>query len=201
MSRCFEPHEIAAVLELPDGHPGRRHLDRCPRCRSLALAYYEHAERADREGDETPGADADLQRRLAHAFAGRPAPSLSRWRLDWPWPVWATLLVSVAAALLLVCGELGTPRPGAGDGHGLDATLGPDGLTVRWDADPDTPRAVVVFYDAERRRLGERTTTASWLTVPPGDPLAEAASCQLLRVAAGDTVGRSAAVAVQRAAE
>ena len=37
MARCFEPREIAAALELPDGHPGRRHLDACPRCRSRSI--------------------------------------------------------------------------------------------------------------------------------------------------------------------
>ena len=36
---CIDVEEIGGVLELPAGHPSRRHAESCPRCRSLAASY------------------------------------------------------------------------------------------------------------------------------------------------------------------
>jgi hypothetical protein len=37
--QCCDPAEVGRLLDLPPTDPRRRHLDECPRCRSLALSY------------------------------------------------------------------------------------------------------------------------------------------------------------------
>ena len=214
MTRCFEPREIAAALDLVEGDAGRRHLDTCPRCRSLALAYYEFMESPDAKDVEFSAADADLQRRLATAFTGRNAEQRPWWRVEWPKPVWASAAVALAAtAALLLWADFGDPGrdlpPGRGSlrgedpGTGLSVEVGPGGLTAAWPepADADADQAVIIFYDKEMREIGHTSTGGRRLVVGPGDPLAAAAYCQLLRLADGDTVVRSVLVAPRPARE
>ena len=165
MTRCFEPREIAAALDLVEGDAGRRHLDTCPRCRSLALAYYEFMESPDAKDVEFSAADSDLQRRLATAFTGRTGEQRPWWRVEWPKPVWASAAVALtAAAVLLLWGDFGGSGgdlpPGRGSlrgedpGTGLLVEVGPTGLTASWPepADADADLAVIIFYDETMTR-------------------------------------------------
>lgn len=215
MTRCFEPREIAAALDLVEGDAGRRHLDTCPRCRSLALAYYEFMESPDATDVEFSAADTDLQRRLARAFIGRDQERRSWWRIEWPKPVWASAAVAlVAVAVLLLWSDFGGSGggdlpPGRGSlrgedpGTGLRVEVGPAGLTATWPEPADTGAdlAVIVFYDERMAEIGHTATGGRFLVVGPGDPLAAAAYCQLLRLADGDTVARSVLVAPRPARE
>ncbi len=213
MTRCFEPREIAAALDLPEGDPGRRHLADCPRCRSLALAFAEFMEAPPEREPEFDRTDDELRLRLARAF-GPPAPAaVPRRRMLPPRSVWvATAAVAATMAVVLLSGDLDRlgadrlPVPGGtlrgGDqATGLAAVRQDAGLILRWERDPAADQAVLVFYDAHMHELGRRTTDAPGLTVPAGQPLAAAAYCQLLFVAAGDTVSRSAIVAPRPARE
>ncbi len=212
-THCFEPKEIAGALDLPEGDPGRRHLDRCPRCRSLALAYYEFME-TNRHGDiEFETADRDLQQRLARAFNDWPRERRPWWRVDLPRPIWASAAVAIAAgAVLLLVDDLGRlgggdlpPEPGVlrgGDpASGLLVEVGAGGLVASWPAGPAADEAVLVFYDGQMRELGRVATGGSRVGVGPGDPLASAVYCRLLHVTEGDTVARSAIVAPRPARE
>ncbi|MBE0567464.1 MAG: hypothetical protein IH621_16030 [Krumholzibacteria bacterium] len=213
MTRCFEPREIARALDLPEGDPGRRHLDRCPRCRSLALAYYEFMETPDAVDVEFSTADRDLQGRMAEAFTDRRHGRRPWWRVEWPRPIWATAAVALAAAaVLLLTGDLG--RLGGGDlpaaggvlrgedpTTGLVAVRGAAGLTVSWAADPAAEEVVIVFYDKVMAEIGHAVATGTRLEFGAGDPRAVAAYCQLLRIAEGDTLARSAVVAPRPARE
>lgn len=207
MTRCFEPREIARALDLPEGDPGRRHLDRCPRCRSLVLAYYEFMETPDAVDIEFSTADRDLQGRMAEAFTDRPNGHRPWWRVEWPRPIWATAFVALAAAAaLLLTGNLnrlggGDPPPEGGvlrgedPGSGFVAERKAGALALSWAADPSADETVIVFYDKVMGEIGHTATRGSRLDLAAGDPRAAAAYCRLLRLAEGDTLRRSAVVA------
>lgn len=204
MTRCFEPDEIAAALALPEESAGRRHLDACPRCRNLVLAYYEFREREARgRKDKAPPRD-DLRERLEGAFTGRGQVRRPWWRVEWPLWLWVSALVTILAALVLLLGPqrhrdalspaLQGALLGADPRTGMQAEARPEGVAVSWPADPRADKTVVVFYDDRMTELGRIVTSGTRLVVMADDPLARAAACRLLRVAGSDTLGHSAVV-------
>ncbi len=213
MTRCFEPREIAAALALPAADPGRHHLDTCPRCRNLAVAYTEFIDESPAGEMDLAGADAELQRRLARTFTTQSRERRPWWHLDLPRPIWASAAAVLAvSALVLLGNDLKRPSggnlpPGPGVLRGADSgsgllVKGAGGtLLVSWSAGAADDQAVVVFYDTQMRELGRTTTSGTSLTVAAEDPLAAAVYCQLLHLNVGDIIARSAIVPVRPARE
>ncbi len=220
MTRCYEPEEIGAVLDLPADDPARRHLDTCPRCRNLALAYYQYVEGKDVNGEDmgTVRPDADLQRRLALAFAARNAGNgngngaRTTRPGGTPWVLWLSAAVALAALVILLItgnavrdGRHGAAGRGALRGEdpnaGLVAVTGPDGLRLTWRTGRRASTYVIAFYDQDMRRIGWTEVLGGSLQMAPDDPLAAAPYCRMMRVVDGDTVSRSELVAPAPAKE
>lgn len=221
MTRCFEPEEIGAVLDLPADSSARRHLDACPRCRNLALAYYQYVEGKDADSNGGSKLDPDLERRLAQAFgagtgaqgmrmAGPPVNGSNGARVTRragpPWALWMSAAVALAALIfLMVSGDFlhlrgdGAAGRGAMRGEdpdtGLLVTRGSDGLTLTWQGARHADPTVVIFYAEDMQEIGRAEVSGDRYHVAAGDPLAASAYCRVLRVAGGDTVMRSALVA------
>lgn len=69
---CVSLEEIPEILREPDGSPGRRHIEECPRCGAVAMAYREFLE----DGSIPRGADMrDAESRLRAAFLALPSVS------------------------------------------------------------------------------------------------------------------------------
>lgn len=213
VSRCVAAAEFASLSVLPVGAPERRHLDACPRCQGMALAYAEFMNPTGDDGFALREADDELRRRLAAAFDRATDPAPRRWRPTWPRLAWATsAAVLVVAAVGLLVSDLerlshrhlpegtGIVR-GQEQEVGLTAQHGPAGLQLSWPAEAGSDRSLVLFYDEELEPLGRRVVDGEQFTVDPDDPLVTAAFCQLLRLAGEDTLSRGAIVAPRPFAE
>ena len=211
MNRCYEPQEIATILARETMDPGRRHLEDCPRCRALALAYREFMQPSSTADLDLRATDAQLQHRLAKATAPRHRDTRSRWGFAWPQPAWrAAAAVLAVAAFGLLARDLGIRRGGdlpAGTGavRGEQAIVelrleqGPQNLVASWPAAEASDKAMVIFYDTELKEVARVLTAETRLVVGPDDPGAGAAYGQLLRLADEDTLSRGAIVAIQPA--
>ena len=204
MSHCFEPREIGAVVALPEGDPGRRHLDTCPRCRGLALAYAEFMTPSDAGSLDIRAADAELQRRLAIAQATE--ARRGRWLglLRPPRPAWGALAAVLAlVAFGLMAGDLNRLLDGRlpdGTGvvrgdvaePGLQVMKVDEGLLATWP--PPPPRSTGCWWASTRTCTRSasapptptaccccptipwrRRLSSSWCTWPALIPLARSA--------------------------
>jgi hypothetical protein len=102
-AHCIEVTEIAAVLDLPAGDPVRRHVETCPRCRSLVASYQSFVEAAPVAGADLERVRGMLDARIrADASHWKPAIAPARafpWqKLLRPMPLLAAGLVVIAAA-------------------------------------------------------------------------------------------------------
>jgi hypothetical protein len=117
--RCLAAEEIAEVLSLGAGHPRRRHLDECPRCRALVTAYHDFLEPAAvPEGARPAEAGTWLSEELARAIGSssppaRPARGQSLLQRVGDFfaapalrPVWAAAAVVVVAGVVLTTLQL-----------------------------------------------------------------------------------------------
>ncbi len=109
---CVNAQSIALVLDLPEGHPTRRHVEECPRCNSIFLRYREFMLGEAVPGSDRADAEARLEKVLGEAIE-RPSAaagaevtgrtrfidSLLRWWLPRPALVAAALAVIVAAVV------------------------------------------------------------------------------------------------------
>lgn len=224
---CIRPDDLDDVLALAEHDPRRRHLETCPRCRSLVDAYALYgAEDAPREVGATQLADAD--RRLSQALAreiGATAPSRvpaerrsDSWleRLFQPAlrPAWGL----AAVALVLVTVSL-WPRTAGREG---EITLRQDGgsstefaiehargdgerIRVAWSAQPGADAYRLRFYSADlvevsRLEAGpvrEVSLARDSLGWVPQDP-SRPLLVRVFALSGGDEIGASAAVPVER---
>lgn len=76
---CIPPDEIPEILRRPSGSPEREHLEDCPRCRAVMMAYLEFVE----DRSIPPGADLeDAESSLRTAFLASLSPTASTARDD-----------------------------------------------------------------------------------------------------------------------
>jgi len=221
--RCFDPQEFPAILALPPADPRRRHLETCLHCRALLHAYTEFMDPSDPEAfGDLAAVDAELANRLAAIVEGGvPAP-----RADAPtgraWSCRPRAVLAVAVVLAVCAGiflardavllrDSRLPAGSAGlERGGSDGSDGSDGqVETGWTRDGDLWRlswpavagaesTVVVFYDGGLHEVGRSTATATAPRVLARDAVpAGAEYLQLLFVAAGDTVARSAILAAR----
>jgi len=220
---CIEPQEVPVVLALPDQDPRRRHLDTCLHCRALAHAYREFMDPTDPGSlPDLEAVDAELKNRLAAVLEGEFAsprtsrPPLRNRLVAGRTPrarAWLAM-----AAVLAVCAGVFLARDavllrdarlpgGTGLARGeADAPVG--ALDVAWVRDGDrwqlqwiplaaVDATVVVFFDASLREVGRTTGSTAPALLAAAEVPATARYLQVLAVAAGDTVARSAILAAR----
>lgn len=108
-THCIEPESIAAVLELPAGHPQRVHAETCPRCRSLVASYQSFVEAKPVAGADLERARGKLDARI-RADAARWEPAKTPARASWWQPLWRPLPVLAAALVVIAAGALWMSR-------------------------------------------------------------------------------------------
>jgi hypothetical protein len=139
----IDAENIAAVLGLPPDHPERRHVESCPRCRSLVDMHRSFLDAAPVEGsglDEARKALAAHSEREAQRWipdVGAPARA-SFWRtLLRPAPLIATALVLVTAAWWFTrTPEESITRGNVAPAQAVvlhEAQPGADGIHLSWD--------------------------------------------------------------------
>lgn len=209
MERCFEIREIAALAGLPADDPRLRHLEKCPRCRSLAQAHAEFLDPGDTSDlAGLAAADAELQQRLGAALAAEPARIVPvRRRRVWlaAAAVLALCAVGLAASDLLRLRDGKVLQEGArlrGDDEVADlvVTEVDTGLQLVWPDAPEVETIIYVFLDGDLAEIGRRDSTGN-LTLDAAAPEARAVFCQALAVAQGDTLARTAIVRLRPARE
>ncbi len=210
MERCFDIRQIPDLAALPAADTRRGHLAECPRCRGLAEAhglFLAPGDTSDLEG--LAQADAELQRRLAEAWALPPqaASSMHRRRR------WLALAAVLAVcALGLTAGEVlrfrqgMMPQPGEnlrGDDTLAEVTVTRQGdlLHFAWTDAPAADSYLVAFLGADLAEINRRVSAQASVAVPTADLPPTAAFCQIFAVTRGDTVARSAIVRIQPARE
>ncbi len=153
-TRCIDVDRIAEVLELPADHARRRHVDACPRCRSLADSYrsFIDAKPAKESGlDEVISVlDAHIDQDAARwhpAESHRLSLSRARWWQGFLRP--APLVAAAAVAILAVWWM----------------ARGPEESVLRNQTPPS--QAVVVLHEAQVRSDGD--ILLSWDPVPGAD--------------------------------
>jgi hypothetical protein len=99
-AHCIDVQEIGAVLELPADDPRRRHVEMCPRCRSLVASYTSFVEAEPADGSDLERVRGMLDARI-RAGASRWKPSRSSVRAFW-WQLWLRPLPLLAAGLVVV---------------------------------------------------------------------------------------------------
>lgn len=108
-AHCIDVEHIAEVAGLPDDHPQRRHVQSCPRCRSLVASYRAFLKAEPLPGSGVERARAVLDERIradAERWAAR-APAASQTREPWwrgwlkPAPLVATAAVAAIAAIMV----------------------------------------------------------------------------------------------------
>ena len=215
-SRCRDPREALAALDLPEEDPRRRHIADCPDCRAVIRAYEEFLEPSgvhpEKELDE---ADAELAERLRTDLAlDNVPPAGGRGRgggvVQRPFQrMWLALAAALTvAAVVLVVRDVpllrdtrlpdgpGVSRGIAGAEAALTWTREATGSRLTWSNPPGVETAVVVLFDARMRELDRvGTGYASTLALDTATTPAGATYAQVLFVAAGDTVARSFIVA------
>lgn len=170
--RCVDADHIGNVLEYPSDHPVRRHVEDCPRCRTLADSYraFLHAESPPEAG--LAGARAELDAaigRLGREVTPAQAESPLRvQRTGWfrallrPLPALAAAaVVVIVAAVVLTRPDRGTDAPvlrtdsAAGTGWRLhEPALRRDGVVVlSWDAVTGADAYEVHLYGTELEPL------------------------------------------------
>ena len=184
---CIQVDELARVVALPQGDPGRGHLDRCSRCRSLADMLLEFSRVAE------PPADAgfhEVDDRLLATIAdltGIPARSVATSRREvlpkdapsrlrgW-WFGFTGLRLAGAFAALVVVGALGItlwraqtsapvmrafPSPGAAAFAAGSVREVDGGVELSWNVVLHATSYRVVFLDDSLRRMQQLAPTAS----------------------------------------
>jgi hypothetical protein len=210
MERCLPPEDLARILALPADDPARRHVDGCPRCRTLARRFQDFL--APSPLPPAAGATAagkELRQRLDAALpgprmligqrwkpgsgTGGPARSLRR-RPARPWYAMAAVLV-LAVGFLAIRHQLLAPdglpggqapvlRGGQTQPEAPRLLEDSDGIKLTWQPHPETDRAVIVVLDGD---LGEITRlpvadTGQHRFAPAGTPEALPPQGRYLRV-------------------
>jgi hypothetical protein len=179
VDRCLPAEDLADILALPDDDERRRHVDDCPRCRTLARRYRDFLSPAPLP----PEADAEAASRalrdrlvtalpeLAPSLEAEDATSDRRVHIDWR-PTRRSWRPFVAVAAVLVCclgllsirDQLLEPAPEPGIMRGDD--LGPAALVIdgtaagfdlSWGLPDGTDQVEIVLIDAalvEIERIG-----------------------------------------------
>ena len=153
-TRCIDVDRIAEVLKLPADHSQRRHVDACPRCRSLADSYRSFiAAKPTKESglDEVISVlDAHIDRDAARwnpAESHRLSLSRVRWWQGFLRP--APLAAAAAVAVLAVWWMARAPEE-----------------SILRDQTPPS-QAVIVLHEAQVRSDGD--IFLSWDPVPGAD--------------------------------
>lgn len=153
-TNCIDVDRIAEILQLPADHSRRRHVDECPRCRSLADSYrsFIDAKPAKESGlDEVISVlDAHIDRDAARwnpAESHRLSLSRARWWQGFLRP--APLVAAAAVAVLAVWWMARAPEE-----------------SILRNQTP-TSQAVVVLHEAQVRSDGD--IFLSWDPVPGAD--------------------------------
>jgi hypothetical protein len=223
---CIRADDLDDVLALAERDPRRRHLETCPRCRSLVDAYalYRAADNAPHEAGAAQLTDADrrltqaLEREIAPAAPVRAERRRDSWfeRLFQPAmrPAWGL----AAVALVLVTVSL-WPRTAGREG---EITLRQDGgtttaftiegarangerIVVAWSEQPGAEAYRLRFYSADLVEVGrldvgpvrEVSLARDSLGFVPQDPL-RPLLVRVFALSGGDEIGASAAVPVER---
>lgn len=153
MEAHIDVERVAEIAGLPPHHPDRRHVEACPRCRSLLASYQLFMDAEPVAGDDSARAEKVLEARIREgaerwipASAGRSALSRSPFR-----GVMRRPLFAVAAAVAVVAAAF------------LWTSRGPDEPVLREHAAP----ATIVLNEAAVDAGG--LIHLSWSALPGAD--------------------------------
>lgn len=206
MEHCHDMTELIDLVGLPAGDPRREHLDRCPRCRGLAVAQGLFLEPGDTSDlADLADADAELAGRLQVVLSTSPAAASGprRRRTNW----YALAAVLAVCAVGVTTSELWRMRAGDGprvgervrgdETAGLVVTAGDDVLSCAWSAAPEAGSFTFVLLDGGLAEVGRRESARPVFEGLLADLPVAAAYCQAFAVSHGDTIARSGIVALR----
>ncbi len=185
MDGCIPMEALGTLDALGPEDPTRRHLERCPRCSAMVVAYREFVRAEAPRHAQVRDADARLavfiKERIegVEAAAGAPRRPRGRW-FEWPTLRFATAAAVVLVAAVAVGRWIGGPDEVAvrGDAHTVVTLEAPRLLTdgtiaLGWTSVPDADSyQVILLRDdlSEAGRLpvtGEQAATLDRSTLPP----------------------------------
>jgi len=220
---CLPPEELEAIGTLPADDPRRRHLEHCPRCRTLARRYRQFVDPAPLPA-AAGGAAAgrELSRRLHLAIPelapvgeanhrGRDTADPGRSHI-WRRP--ARPLLAIAAVLVCCLGllalrhQLSEPQTRGpadapvllrGDPNApplLTVTREPAGVRLAWQTPAGTDKAVVVLLDERFQETARLTAGAGGALVLAAGQIGAARYARVLFEDRGDVVAMTRTVAL-----
>lgn len=212
--RCHPLEDLPQIMNLPEGDPRRQHLDRCPRCQTLARQFdaFMHPGPMPTAAD-LDGAGVELNQRLEAELdlsmspVTRRSPNHSFWRLA---PGQGRPLLAMAAVLVICVGLLTirhqmvgtTPR---GDSE-VTILRGPASLILAqiennnliWTLPEQADEATVVLYNASLQEIAKiaapMTTTLDLTTI--SHP--ETRYVRVLFMSRGDIIKQSSIITLSR---
>lgn len=184
--RCIDAERIGDVLALAPDSPERKHVESCPRCRSLAQSYAMFMETDAVPGANVADADARLSQWRQNVIESAPAPapkvrpgflrSLLAGFMTRPALAAAALIVVAAAVVWLRVDHAPEQRlrgssPASTEALSLSgARVSPTGsIDLSWSAQPQAQRYEVRIYAEDLTELARYHTAATEFTIPAGD--------------------------------
>ena len=209
---CIEVERIADVEALAPDHPSRRHLEECPRCRSLWLSYQTFMAIEPVGGARPDAARLALAEFIRRRMAGTlPAQRPTRftlrslWAAPWrPIPLAAAAMIVVVAAVVLFRGGGRDEAPVLRGDSGVTAALTlndptrlADGsIQFSWSAAAEADAYEVRVYGPDLAELARRPATGTSLVVEAGFLPAGELTWRVVALHDGDVIETSAPASV-----
>ena len=168
--QCYEPEEFERLLDLPDDHDDRRHLDNCGVCRAEFDLYQSFMSRKNvPEGADLEDANARLRDFLAKEIgtgaAGAGTSAVLNPGRRWNLRRWRPLLAAACIACIAIfinqgndqrtVSPSGIVRALSGDKPALvtGSTATSDGFLLTWQGPADADSYEVVVLDTAMQEI------------------------------------------------